>query len=117
MPRTTIAAQSVVNEYPTALTAITFTAADVANMNQTPWTGSEVILARNVHATTTYTITLTSVADSHGRSGTISAENIVALSQKAIPILGADGWRQTDGFIYFQANNASVEFAVLKVKP
>lgn len=115
MPTTAITAQTLSDGYSTTGDAITWTAADVANGNHFAWSGAGkvVLLARNVHATTTYTVTITSVAHSvSGRTGDVSAVNVTAGSQKAFPLV-SDGWKNSSDQVAFSANNASIEFAIL----
>jgi len=115
MPRTILAANTVVGGYPTAGVTITATAADTANQNRTLHTGKEIIIARNSGASTR-TVTITSLADSQqGRTGNIAAENILAGVIKTFGPFALDGWKQTDGYIYFESNHAEVLFSVIRV--
>ena len=95
--------------------ALTFTAADVANMNQATFTGKEVILANNT-GLSPYTVTVTSVADPQlGRTQDIATYSIPAGAIAWIGPLPTTGWQQTNGKIYFQGSNAAVTFAVVKL--
>lgn len=115
MARTTIAAVDGTGKYPTSLTALTLTAADASNGNQTVHTGNFVLFAINTHASTPYDVTLTSAASSRtGRTADIVKE-IAAGEVLIIGPLGLDGYRQTDGYLYFSGENAAVKFAVVRV--
>lgn len=116
MARQTITPQNVSSKWPTALSALTFAVADASNGDQVLLTGREIIIAYNSHASTTYTLAVTSVADPEtGRTGDISATNIAAGAFKMIGPLASEGWRQTDGYLYLNANNASIQFAVIRL--
>jgi len=125
MARTTIPAASIitpVGPYPTLQPAansldLVFQAADTVNQNQFALGfGKYVVLARNTHATTTYTVTFTSAVDPRTkRSGNITAYSLEAGDQMAFLIDSQDGWKQTDGMFYLEANNASVQFCILRI--
>ena len=113
MARQTLTKTAAPGPDPTAGVAVTMTAADTGNFEQFTWTGREVIIVQNTHASTTYTYTLTSVADERGRTLDITTQNIVAGAIHVIGPLSSQGWRQTNGYIYMQANNASVKWGVI----
>lgn len=124
MPRTAIAAASIITPlgpYPTLPVSalaldLTFQAADVSNKNQFAMgTGKYIVLARNVHATTSYTITLTSSADERKRTGDITTYSIAAGKQIAFLVDQQAGWIQTDGQFYLEASNASIEFCIIRL--
>jgi hypothetical protein len=114
MARVNIAAQTAPGGYDANGATLTFTAADATNDHKTAWTGREMILAENTSADTAYSVTITSVADvPAGRTG----DTTVSLPFGTKAWFGpfpANGWRQTDGFIYFEAANAAVKFAVIR---
>lgn len=94
---------------------LTWTAADTTNQNRFVLTGSYLVLVRNSHATTAYTVTFTSTADSKGRSGDVSAYSLAAGEVAAFMVNSTEGWKQTDGYFWLEANNASVLFAIVKL--
>jgi hypothetical protein len=116
MPRITHAAQAAEQPYSNVGKVLTFLAADPANDEQCALTGKELIIAKNVHGTTPFTVTITSSADEKGRTRDIATFNLVA---GAIAIFGPfsqlNGWRQADGNLYFEASDASIEFAVVRL--
>lgn len=94
-----------------ALDAV-FTAADVANKNQWLPSGKDLLIAWNSGASP-YTVTLTSAADPQNRTGDIATYSLAAGDIAVIGPLGTSGWVQSDGYIYCEASNASVKFAVI----
>lgn len=95
-----------------ALAAITFTAANVANKEQTDLTGRETVVCFNSGAGA-HNITFTSIACDHGRTNDLT-EAIAAGAYKISPRFTLMGWRQTDGKLYFEADHAEVKFAVIR---
>lgn len=119
MARTTITAQTPKGPYvtlqPSATSLdLTMTAADITNKNQTLLNGSLLLIAQNSGASP-YTITLTSVADSRLRTGDITTYSLAAGVISCYYINNTEGWLQADGYLYFEASNASVKFAVIKL--
>ena len=113
MPRTTLTESVAPGPFPTAGVVVTADAADIANQNRVTWTGRALIIAHNTGASGR-TVTITSVADRFGRTGTISAEAIAAGVRRVYgPFTNPDGWRQSDGYLYLEANNAEVVFMVI----
>lgn len=119
MARTTLTRTTPVGSYPTlpvsadALDAV-FTAADVSNKNQFKPTGKDLLLAWNSGASP-YTFTLTSAADERNRTGDVSSYSLAAGDIAVIGPLELQGWRQTDGYVYLEASNAAVKFAVVSL--
>lgn len=101
-------------KFPTAGAAFTWTAAVPANKEEFILTGRELLLARNVGASP-HTITITSVQDPFNRSGNITAESIAVSEFKMYGPVDITGWQQPDGNLYFEADNAEVEFAVIRL--
>jgi hypothetical protein len=119
MPRTNIAPQNPVGPYPTAGVVaalaldLVWTPADIVNLNKFRLSGKEILLVWNTDVAG-HTVTLTSAADEHGRSGDIAAYALAAGIVSAFSFRqGAAGWQQSDGFVYFQANDVTVKFAIL----
>lgn len=93
----------------------TFTAADATNKEEVVHTGREFIVAHNTSVDTAYTVTVTSVAV-EGR--TLDVPNAYSMAAGEYAIFGpypVKGWRQTNGKLYFEASNAAIEFAVIKI--
>lgn len=115
MARVTLTPNAVTGKFPTVGVTITETAADASLLNQCKATGREILIARNTHATDAKTVTVTSVAHPvTGRSGDITASLAAGVSITFGP-LAPEGWRQADGYLYFQGETADIVFQVLQV--
>lgn len=115
MPRTAIAAKAVVGGYGTYSADgadFVWTAADVANGNSVVATNNDLVLAYNSGATP-YTVTIGSVADPFNRTGDITAYSLAAGEYGVFGPFPNLGWKQTDGYLYLNANNAAVKFAII----
>lgn len=121
MPRTAVTQTKIPTPYATALQAITFAAADTGNLNSTPLTGKQLLLAYNSSTTTPATVTVSSVSDTEGRTGDISAfsvaasASLTALTAAVSQQFPVTGWQQSDGNLYFQASSATIYFAVIQL--
>lgn len=96
---------------------IALTAADASNGNHFACSGKEILIVQNSHATNAYTVTVTSVADEKGRTGTVTDYSLSA-GEIAIFTMGRtleQGWMQTDGTILVTGSNAAIKFAVVKI--
>lgn len=81
-------------------------------------TGREIILAYNSHASISYTITITSVADEKGRIGNITTYNLDfgEFAAFGIGLTNSPGWRDpATGLLSVTVSNAAVKWAVLKL--
>lgn len=92
---------------------ITLEAADTTNQNRVKLTGREILIANNTD-TADHNITITSTEDDLGRTEDIASETIAAGNHKVFGPVRLEGWIQSDGYLYFEADNSSVEFAVLR---
>lgn len=114
MPRTTIAAVATVGGYPSAGVAAAATAADVSNKNQTPHTGKNFIVHARNSGSTTRNVVFTSVADGQqNRTGDLN-DTLTNAQSKIYGPFAVDGWRQSDGQLYFEAAHAEVLFTVIR---
>lgn len=102
------------NVYMANAADLTMTAADVSEKEQVTLTGNELVIAHNTGASA-YTITVTSVVDKMGRTGDISTYSLGAGEYAVFGPFGTEGWRQTNGRLYFEASNAAVRFGVIKL--
>jgi len=112
MARTIHTAAVGTGKYPTAPVALTWVAADATEKERTVHTGTEIIFMKN-SGSTTRSCTITSVADSRNRTGDITF-TLATGAEKAIGPLGIEGFRQTDGYLYFEAAHAEVLIAVYR---
>jgi hypothetical protein len=113
MPRTTLTPQNAPGAYAGAL-LLTMTAADVANMNQFKLGGRDVMVVHNSGASGR-TFTITSVDDRAGRQEHITAQAIAAGEIFVFGPIDMEGWRQTDGNLYFDANHAEVKIGIIRI--
>lgn len=98
---------------PPAGVEVTFTASNqTGGGNRFRSTGREVVLARNVGASTR-TITVTSQTDPYGRTKDVNAVNIATNVYAVLPFFAITGWRDANGYITVTASHAEVELAVL----
>lgn len=120
MPRVTLTPIAPLGPYPSLPVAanaldLTMTAADATNKQQVLFNGPKLILAQNTHASTAYTVTFTSKGDNRNRTGDVTSYQLEAGDIIAFKIDNAEGWQQADGYLYFEANNAAVKFAVINL--
>ncbi|KAA3644559.1 MAG: hypothetical protein DWQ07_14160 [Chloroflexi bacterium] len=123
MARVEVTRTSPVGPHPASVAAdaldIAWTAAEAngtpANENYFVSTGPQMLLVRNTHATTAYTFTLNS-APIKGREEDVTDYSLAAGEQAAFYLEKPLGWRQSDGNVNLEANNAAIEFAVLDLQ-
>ena len=127
MARTALTAQSLplavgASYFPSLpLTAtcadLVFTAGDSSNENVVPIvSGKTVVLAFNAHATTTFTMSIISVADAQGRTGDITNYAILAQHVSCFGPFQTTpaGWNNTSpAGLYLNPTSSNVQFAVL----
>jgi hypothetical protein len=121
MPRTTLTVITPKGPHPGTITAnlldTPFAAADQANGNQFPHTGSELLVMRNAHATNAGTVTVKSAADVYGRTGDVTTYSLEAGDTAALLMTDTNGWRQTDGNVWLDiAGTGTINFLVLKIR-
>lgn len=118
MPRVTLPKQVPYGPYPSLpLSAnaldLVMTAADTVNKEQFAPSGDDLVIVQNSGASP-YTITFTSVADEFKRTGDVTAFSLAAGDICAFRFK-RPGWMQSDGFIYIEASNAAVKWAVIQL--
>ena len=91
---------------------IVWTQADTSNYEEFLMREGDILLVKNTGGSA-YTFTVTSV-DLFGRTGDVSAYSVGAGEQAAFGPLKFAGWKQSDGKLYFQANNTAIYFGVLR---
>lgn len=117
MPRVTLTKTVPVGPVPlTALTVVTWTAADTVNFEQLVLTQKDILVIWNSDVAS-HTYTLTSVADTMGRTDTGAGLVNVALAAGAMHacIPGYEGFAQagTPRYLFLQANHVGIKYAVL----
>ncbi len=112
MARQTLTKTAVPGSYSHAGSALTMTAAIVADKEQFVASGNDLLVIQNTDSSA-HTFTLTSVADAFGRTKDITAESIAAGAIRIVGPLQQQGWMQSDGKIYLEADSALVKFGVI----
>lgn len=102
------------SSYTAGAADLTMTAADVANYEQTAFTGAELIIAFNGNGGA-QTVTVESIADANGRTGDITTYSIGAGEYAVFGPFDLDGWRQSGGKLYFKASSADVDLGVVRI--
>jgi hypothetical protein len=116
MARTTLTKTTPLGSYGTYganLADLTLAAADVGNKNQFAAGGNDLIVARNSDGANPYTVTITSAVDPYNRTSDISAYTLQAGEVAVFGPMKLTGWRQSDGMIYLEANNAAILLGVV----
>jgi|SRR5579862_4515064 len=113
MARTALTPQQMTGPFVATVPTLTFAAADPSNGNLFAMSKGDILLIYNSGGSS-YTFTLTSVADQHARTGDIAAQSITAGAFAVYGPLDFPGWQQTDGNFYLTASNASVKFAIIR---
>lgn len=123
MARTTIAKTTLLGSYPTlpltansadlVLTACTGSSGSSGNQIQFG-AGDLIVLVQNSDAAVAYTVTFTSIADQYKRTGDIGPYTLQAGEIAPFRFKSA-GWRQADGYLYCEGNNAAIKFAAFDV--
>lgn len=118
MPRQTLTKITPLGSYPslpiTALAAdLVWTAANASNKEQFVPSGNDLLLVWNTDAATPYTVTINSAADEKKRTGDIATYAIAAGKVACFGPFKQAGWMQTDGYVYLEASNAAIKYAVL----
>lgn len=118
MARTDVPAQTLAT-YPSAAIAagsadLTWTAATVSGGNDSVFTlGKTILFARNVGASASHNVTITSAPDSLGRLGDLGPYVLAAGKVARFgPFVMEPGW-STAGRLLFSADSAEVQFCVL----
>lgn len=112
MPRTSLTKTVLAGSYPGTSVTPTFSAADVTNGNQFVATGKEMLLVRNVGATSR-SITLNSASDAYAREADVT-EAIAAGAYKVFGPFQLYGWAQESTLAFeINATHIDVEIAVL----
>ena len=115
MARTAFTVQAIAGAYPAnfLMSTLTWTLADISNQNSFLLTGREIILVRNDDALTK-NVTLTSIAGgTNKRVGNVT-KAMTAGSYAAFSASELDGWIQSDGLFYLEADDADVFFAIIR---
>ena len=119
MPATAITVQTIKGPFEAIAAGgadFTLAAGDVANGNKFQCTGREILIVENGGASP-YTVTITSVDDEKGRAENITSYSLAAgdFAVFGVGLTNSQGWKQTDGTILVNVENAAVLVAVLRL--
>lgn len=115
MPRTTLTPEVVPTGNPLTIEAVVWTASDNANGNQFAYTGREILLVWNAHATLAKTWTPTSVPINGREDPKSGVAQSLAAGIIHVYNFRGEGWKQTDGFVYLTAETGGdIKFMVLQ---
>lgn len=92
---------------------VTMAAADVANGNTVEMQEGDILLAHNTGGAPYY-LTIDGVADPYGRDTGIEQYDIDADELAVFGPYQFPGWRQSDGGLYIDAENAAIRLGVLR---
>jgi len=113
LARTNLTKTNAPGRYATTGANLTLANGDVVNGNQFKSTGKELLVARNTDGVTPYYLSVTSAADPYGRTGDISQHDLAPGETHVFGPFPVQGWQQSDGNIYVNAENAAIELAVV----
>lgn len=113
MPRTTLTKEIAPGATPLTENVLAFTAADVANGNQFAHTGRDYLIVENSGATSR-NVTLQSVAVNGRQDPKHNTAQAIPAGERRLYGPFKEGWRQSDGFVYLNGDNAEVKFCVIE---
>lgn len=117
MPRVTLTALAALGSYGIVgvnSVDLPMVAADVSDKNQVVATCNQLVFAHNTGGSA-YTITISSTNDPFNRTGDIAAYSIGAGEYALFGPFELDGWVQTDGKLYLEAENAAVKLGIINL--
>lgn len=107
--------------YPTDGVSVTIQQADTVNLNKfaVDGVGKTLLIAYyepSDPAVTSVNVSVVSVADpTTGRTGTIVQDALTAYEMHVYGPFAVSGWRQTDGYIYCEADSNRVTFTCITI--
>jgi hypothetical protein len=118
MARTAVTVTDALGSYGDYATAnaadLTMEAADPSNKNKVPHTGDILLIAHNTGGSAQL-VSVTSVDDAYGRQEDIDEYSVGAGEYAVFGPFKVQGWIQSDGQLYFEADSADVKFGVVKL--
>ena len=97
-------------------TVFTLVAADATNFESCAFTARETLIVFNSDDTNPYTFTIEGVPDNLGRTANLGPITVEALEIHRVELDSFEGFRQSDGKLYFKGSNAAIKFAVYRPK-
>jgi hypothetical protein len=118
MARTAITitvAEGPYGDYTAGDADLTVATADVDDKNKVTFSGSKILLIAHNTDAGAHDITVSSVADEFGRTGDITDYSLGADEYAVFGPFVANGWKQSDGALYFEADDATVKFGIVEL--
>jgi len=118
MARSTLVKTTAPGNFPTLQPTansldITMAATVVADKTQFLASGKDLVIAQNTGATA-HTVTITSVASAkNNRTGDITSYSMDAGELAVFGPFEREGWMQSDGYVYLEANHIEIKFGVI----
>jgi len=102
-------------DYSAGAADVTLAAGDVGNGNDFTLQEGDIVIAQNSDGANPYYITIDSVADAqHNREGDITEYALAAADVAVFGPFKHNGWRQADGKMYIDVENAAVLVGILR---
>lgn len=113
MPRTTISPEVIPTNTPLTEEVVVWVAADASNGNQFAHTGRETLLVWNSGAGAR-TFTPTSVAVNGRQDPKNGVAQSIGAGLLRVYNFRGEGWKQSDGYVYIDAEHAEVKYIVFQ---
>lgn len=112
MARTDLTKTEKAGSYADSPSQVVMAAADTVNNNAFVASGNDLLIIHNT-GETAHSVTISSVDDPYGRQGDVDSVSIPAGEIHHYGPMALTGWRQSDGKIYLEADDAEIEFGVI----
>lgn len=112
---TLMTAEGAYGDYAAGDADLSMTAADTSDKNECTLTAKVLLVAHNTGASA-HNITVSSTADQYGRTGDITDYSLGAGEYAVFGPFEPAGWIQSDGKLYFEADDAEVKFGVVQLE-
>lgn len=117
MPQTLLTPITPLGPYPGPVSAgqlaVAFQAADAVNGNSWNFGSRDLLIIFNSD-TVAQTVTISSVADTFGRSQDITTYSLAAGTFAAFYITSSVGWKQSDNTVHLAASAATIKYGVFR---
>ena len=113
MATTLLTATKALGSFEDTLTALVMNASDVVNQNHFVATGNDLVIIHNTHAGIK-TVTITSVANKWGRSGTLTAIDVPIGGYCIFGPMVVAGWA-SDGIILIEGSDVLVKIGIVNL--
>jgi len=113
MATTLLTATKALGSNEDVLTTLTMNACDIVNQNHFVATGNDLVIIHNTDVAEK-TVTITSVANKWGRTGTLTAIAIPADGYRIFGPMVVAGWA-SDGIILIEGNDADMLIGIVNL--